>query len=75
MEAIRFIFDIAKQVYGPNAMKITLVDETRSHHKAHGPMNITIADSIYNFLMVWSFSCSAVDVLKIPDVSPEFQVM
>ncbi len=61
MEAIRFIFDIAKQVYGPNAMKIMLVDEIRSHPKAYGPMNINIADSVYTFLVV-RFSLSAVDL-------------
>lgn len=51
MEAIRFIFEIAKQVYGPNSMKIMLVDERKTANQAHGPMNINIADSLFTFLM------------------------
>lgn len=53
MEAIRFIFDLAKQVYGPNSMKIMLVDEKRSDNQVRGPMNINIADSLFTFIMVW----------------------
>ena len=52
MESIRFIFEIAKQVYGPNSMKIMLVDERKTANQAHGPMNINIADSLLTFLMV-----------------------
>lgn len=50
MEAIRFIFEIAKQVYGPNSMKIMLVDEKKANNQAHGRINI--ADSLFTFLMV-----------------------
>eukprot|EP00029_Vermamoeba_vermiformis_P000306 TRINITY_DN10344_c0_g1_i1.p1 TRINITY_DN10344_c0_g1~~TRINITY_DN10344_c0_g1_i1.p1 ORF type:complete len:230 (-),score=8.91 TRINITY_DN10344_c0_g1_i1:37-726(-) len=64
MEAIRFIFDLAKQVYGPNSMKIMLVDEKRSDNQVRGPMNINIADSLFTFIMQADLAHPVLHVLR-----------